>query len=84
MRPDDDIQGACSYYMLHGFYKKEKITFGVNQSQFQALCKDMRLSFPVMNKVTPLIPAPARTTILFIFMATAFVAVSPGCYLKHT
>ncbi len=59
--------------MLHGFYKKEKITFGVNQSQFQALCKDMRLSFPVMNKVTP--SSQRATPFYLLFMATAFVAV---------
>ena len=39
--------------MLHGFYKKEKVNFGMNLTQFQTLCKDMRLSFPVMNKAPP-------------------------------
>ena len=58
------------YYMLHGFYKKEKVNFGVNLTQFQTLCKDMRLSFPVMNKAPPVIthtPAPRRPTTLLSY-----------------
>ena len=45
------IKLVFRFYMLHSIYKKDKRSFGMNSSQFQAFAKDCRLNQAGMNMV---------------------------------
>ena len=46
-----DIKLVFRFYMLHGMYKKDKKSFGINSTQFQTFCTDCKLSRDAMNRV---------------------------------